>query len=495
VPKAEDEADLRAIERLLSPQAERAQFGLAELAAFRLFAMIETARWGDEPAKRSPAATARLEGLIFGAEDLAGDIGSGAHPGGVGGLLCAQRGGDGGGGLSACKRSTWSSPIFNDAVRAGSRKARGAAAWLHRQDLHPPESDAHRQPRLLAESGRGRSGRSGWWTAFAAQQAAGAGAFTFEGKMVDMPMLVVAHKVRPARSASIGWIISTSTAMPIVASSSLVPDNDPTLLLINAGMNQFKDLFLGLEKRDYNRATTSQKCMRVSGKHNDLENVGPSPRHHTFFEMLGNFSFGDYFKQRRHRFAWDLLVTQLGLPVERLWFTVYQDDDEAERLWIETGADPAACCALARRTTGGRWATPAPAAPAPKSTTTGATWTSRSRTASTRTTNTWRSGTWSLCSTTPKPGGELVPLPKPSVDTGAGLERLASILQGKDNNYDTDAFTPIMAASSSWPATATLSVRSTSTATAPSPTTPAPAPFMIGDGVLPGNEAANTCCA
>ena len=125
-----------------------------------------------------------------------------------------------------------------------------------------------------------------------------------------------------------------------VASSSLVPTDDPTLLLVNAGMNQFKDLFLGLEKRDYTRAATSQKCMRVSGKHNDLDNVGPSPRHHTFFEMLGNFSFGDYFKKDAIAFAWDLLVNQLGLPVERLWFTVYQDDDEAERLWIETGAAP-----------------------------------------------------------------------------------------------------------------------------------------------------------
>ena len=119
-----------------------------------------------------------------------------------------------------------------------------------------------------------------------------------------------------------------------------MPDNDPTLLLINAGMNQFKDVFLGVEKRDYKRATTSQKCMRVCGKPNNLENVGPTPRHHTFFEMLGNFSFGDYFKQEAIAMAWDLLVNKLELPVERLWFTVYQDDDEAERLWIETGADP-----------------------------------------------------------------------------------------------------------------------------------------------------------
>src|SRR5215211_597112 len=125
-----------------------------------------------------------------------------------------------------------------------------------------------------------------------------------------------------------------------VASSSLVPGNDPTLLFTNAGMVQFKDVFLGLDKRPYTRATTSQKAMRVSGKHNDLENVGPSPRHHTFFEMLGNFSFGEYFKREAIQFAWDFLTRELALPVERLWFSVYTDDDDAERLWIETGADP-----------------------------------------------------------------------------------------------------------------------------------------------------------
>src|SRR5215217_6248716 len=120
-----------------------------------------------------------------------------------------------------------------------------------------------------------------------------------------------------------------------VASSSLVPSNDPTLLFTNAGMVQFKDVFLGLDKRPYNRATTSQKCMRVSGKHNDLENVGPSPRHHTFFEMLGNFSFGDYFKREAIQFAWQFLTQELALPVERLWFSIYTTDDEAGKLWEE----------------------------------------------------------------------------------------------------------------------------------------------------------------
>lgn len=125
-----------------------------------------------------------------------------------------------------------------------------------------------------------------------------------------------------------------------VASSALVPANDPTLLFTNAGMVQFKDVFLGLDKRDYKRATTSQKCMRVSGKHNDLENVGPSPRHHTFFEMLGNFSFGDYFKRDAIKFAYTLLTEVYGLPKERLAFTVYQSDDEAYNIWVnELGVD------------------------------------------------------------------------------------------------------------------------------------------------------------
>ncbi|NLE77935.1 MAG: alanine--tRNA ligase, partial [Chloroflexi bacterium] len=126
----------------------------------------------------------------------------------------------------------------------------------------------------------------------------------------------------------------------VVASSSLVPHGDPTLLFANAGMVQFKNLFLGLEKREYSRATTSQKCMRVSGKHNDLEEVGPSPRHHTFFEMLGNFSFGDYFKEEAIGYAWAFLTGSLGLPADRLWPTVYQEDDEAAQLWGKVAGLP-----------------------------------------------------------------------------------------------------------------------------------------------------------
>ena len=129
----------------------------------------------------------------------------------------------------------------------------------------------------------------------------------------------------------------------VVASSSLVPDNDPTLLFTNAGMNQFKNVFLGLEKRPYTRATTAQRCVRAGGKHNDLENVGYTARHHTFFEMLGNFSFGDYFKQDAIHYGWEFLTSPqwLGLPKERLWVTVYETDDEAYNIWHKEIGIPA----------------------------------------------------------------------------------------------------------------------------------------------------------
>ena len=124
----------------------------------------------------------------------------------------------------------------------------------------------------------------------------------------------------------------------VVASSPLLPAGDSTLLFTNAGMNQFKDVFVGREKRTYSRAASTQKCVRAGGKHNDLENVGYTARHHTFFEMLGNFSFGDYFKKEAIEFAWELVVDVYGLPVDRLWFTVYTDDDDAAKLWEEVGA-------------------------------------------------------------------------------------------------------------------------------------------------------------
>ena len=230
----------------------------------------------------------------------------------------------------------------------------------------------------------------------------------------------------------------------IVPSSSLVPENDPTLLFTNAGMVQFKDVFLGLEKRPYKRAVTAQKCLRVSGKHNDLEEVGPSPRHHTFFEMLGNFSFGDYFKKEAIEFAWDLLVNVLELPVERLWFTVYTDDDEAEALWQQVGASPDRILRFGKKD---NWWSMGDVGPCGPCSEIHYYWGDlEKQTAEGVNRDDEYLEIWNLVfmQYDAQPDGELVPLPAPSVDTGAGLERLASILQGKDNNYDTDAFTPIM---------------------------------------------------
>ena len=231
----------------------------------------------------------------------------------------------------------------------------------------------------------------------------------------------------------------------IVDSGSLVPADDPTLLFVNAGMVQFKDVFLGLEKRGYNRATTSQKCLRVSGKHNDLENVGPSPRHHTFFEMLGNFSFGDYFKRDAIQFAWDLLVKVLELPLDRLWFSVYTDDDEAVELWKQVGAPADRILRFGKKD---NWWAMGDVGPCGPCSEIHYYWGDlEDQVADGVNVDDEYLEIWNLVFMQyeqREPDGELIPLPRPSVDTGAGLERLASILQGKDNNYDTDAFTPIM---------------------------------------------------
>ena len=231
----------------------------------------------------------------------------------------------------------------------------------------------------------------------------------------------------------------------IVDSGSLVPADDPTLLFVNAGMVQFKDVFLGLEKRGYKRATTSQKCLRVSGKHNDLENVGPSPRHHTFFEMLGNFSFGDYFKRDAIQFAWDLLVNELELPLERLWFSVYTDDDEAEELWRKVGAPPKRILRFGKKD---NWWAMGDVGPCGPCSEIHYYWGDlEDQVGDGVNVDDEYLEIWNLVFMQyeqREPDGELIPLPRPSVDTGMGLERLASILQGKDNNYDTDAFTPIM---------------------------------------------------
>ena len=240
-----------------------------------------------------------------------------------------------------------------------------------------------------------------------------------------------------------------------LASSSLVPADDPTLLFVNAGMVQFKDVFLGLDKRDYSRATTSQKCMRVSGKHNDLENVGPSPRHHTFFEMLGNFSFGDYFKHDAIKFAYKLLTEVYHLPADRLVFTVYENDDEAYNTWVdELRRRSQARCPhgpLHQLLANGRYRT----LRTQRQKSTGTSFHRWERMRSSPSCKlkmivSWRSGISSLCSSTaskPIPStaaNGMCPLPAPGVDTGMGLERIVSILQGVEANYETDLFMPII---------------------------------------------------
>ena len=239
-----------------------------------------------------------------------------------------------------------------------------------------------------------------------------------------------------------------------VASSSLAPADDPTLLFVNAGMVQFKDVFLGLDKRDYKRAATSQKCMRVSGKHNDLENVGPSPRHHTFFEMLGNFSFGDYFKRDAIKYAYELLTEVYGLPADRLAVTIYQNDDESYDCWVnEVGISPARVARMGPSTNFWQMADTGPCGP-----NTEIHWDkfpeqgdddviALLQAEDDRFLEIWNlvfmqfnrqqadpdhSGKWD------------VPLPAPGVDTGMGFERILTILQGVDATYDTDLFMPII---------------------------------------------------
>ena len=233
----------------------------------------------------------------------------------------------------------------------------------------------------------------------------------------------------------------------VVPSSPLLPAGDSTLLFTNAGMNQFKDVFAGRERRDYSRACSSQKCVRAGGKHNDLENVGYTARHHTFFEMLGNFSFGDYFKADAIQFAWDLLTDVYGLPVERLWFTVYTDDDEAADLWREVGAAPERILRFGDKDNFWAMGETGPCGPC-------------SEVHFDRGEDPLGDGRAALVN---GPGddiieiwnlvfmqfekdtdGKLHPLPRPSIDTGAGLERLAAVLQGVETNYDTDLFQPIL---------------------------------------------------
>ncbi len=310
-------------------------------------------------------------------------------------------------------------------------------------------------------------------------------------------------KTSDIRSAFLNFF--ASKGHQIVASSPVIPGDDPTLLFTNAGMNQFKDVFLGFDKRPYSRATTSQKCIRAGGKHNDLENVGYTARHHTFFEMLGNFSFGDYFKEDAIAYAWELLTEVFKLPSERLWVTVYAEDDEAYAIWNRKVGVPAERIVRIGDNKGARYASD----------------------------NFWMMGDTGPCGPCTEifydhgpdiPGGPpgspdedgdryieiwnnvfmqfnrtddgvMHPLPKPSVDTGMGLERIAAVLQHVHGNYEIDTFVDLLAAAkAAVDAVGGRSAAAPEGCDASSPSLKVIADhiracsFTIADGVIPGNE-------
>jgi alanyl-tRNA synthetase len=229
----------------------------------------------------------------------------------------------------------------------------------------------------------------------------------------------------------------------VVPSSPLIPGNDPTLLFTNAGMVQFKDVFLGQDKRPYKRAASSQRCVRAGGKHNDLENVGYTARHHTFFEMLGNFSFGDYFKEDAIRYAWDYVTGVLGIPPEKLWVTVYEDDDEAAAIWLEQiGVDPARFTRLGADSNFWAMGDTGPCGPCSEIFYDHGPDVAGGPPGSPDEDGDRYVEIWNLVfmQFNRAADGTMTPLPKPSVDTGMGLERLAAVLQGVHSNYDIDLF-------------------------------------------------------
>jgi alanyl-tRNA synthetase len=283
-----------------------------------------------------------------------------------------------------------------------------------------------------------------------------------------------------------------------VPSSSLVPAGDPTLLFTNAGMNQFKDVFLGREPRDYKRATTSQKCVRAGGKHNDLENVGRTARHHTFFEMLGNFSFGDYFKEEAIRFAWELVVDVFKLEMDRLWFTVFEGDgsvpadDEAAALWVKAGARPDRVLRFGKKDNFWSMGDTGPCGPCSEIHYFRGEDMSKNVAALVNGEGDDTMEIWNLVFMQYDRGadGTLTPLPAPSVDTGAGLERFASVLQNCGTNYDIDVFEPLMAsiAEISGYAYRGLMDDDLDTAVRVLCDHARAAAFLISDGVIPSNE-------
>jgi alanyl-tRNA synthetase len=280
----------------------------------------------------------------------------------------------------------------------------------------------------------------------------------------------------------------------VVRSSSLVPANDPTLLFTNAGMNQFKDVFLGLETRDYTRAASSQKCVRAGGKHNDLENVGYTRRHHTFFEMLGNFSFGDYFKAEAIEYAWDLITREYGLPKDRLYVTVFREDDEAERLWQQVAGVPRdRIFRLDEKDNFWQMGETGPCGPCseihydlgPEAAEPGRGHEAFPSDAGGRFVEIWN---LVFMQFDRDAKGQLHPLPRPSIDTGMGLERVAAVLQGKLSNYDTDLLQPIIVRAAELFGLAPGGDPRTDTALRIAADHSRATAFLIHDGVLPSNE-------
>ncbi len=273
----------------------------------------------------------------------------------------------------------------------------------------------------------------------------------------------------------------------VVPSSSLVPGNDPTLLFTNAGMVQFKDVLLGKEERSYKRATSSQRCVRAGGKHNDLENVGYTARHHTFFEMLGNFSFGDYFKRDAIQFAWEFLTQEMQLPPEKLWITVYQDDEEAADIWLnELKVDPSRFTRCGESSNFWAMGATGPCGPCTEIFYDHGAEIAGGPPGSPDEDGDRYIEIWNLVfmQFERATDGSLTPLPKPSVDTGMGLERIAAVMQGVHNNYDIDLFQALIQTAAKLAGISDLTntslrviadhIRSCS--------------FLITDGVIPANE-------
>jgi alanyl-tRNA synthetase len=273
----------------------------------------------------------------------------------------------------------------------------------------------------------------------------------------------------------------------VVPSGSLVPGNDPTLLFTNAGMVQFKDVFLGKDVRDYSRAATAQRCVRAGGKHNDLENVGYTARHHTFFEMLGNFSFGDYFKREAIHFAWNFVTGTLGIPKDRLWVTVYKEDDEAARIWTEEmGIDPTRCTRMGEKTNFWSMGETGPCGPCTEIFYDHGQEIAGGPPGSLDEDGDRYVEIWNLVfmQYDRSSDGVLVPLPKPSVDTGMGLERVAAVMQGVHSNYDIDLFKSLIRAAAE--ITGTDDLESSSLRVIADHIRACT--FLIIDGVVPSNE-------